>query len=210
MEVKAKYHIKSILVMIIMMFIINNSISANDPQKDTSRDSLSSSVGIWHPDLFYSPNFNVMFMLPYEPDRSGCYNMFFISKESGETLLFDTIINNQCYAPQFSYGSHYEVVLLYNNGKYVKENDVVIENGTFVNMRNNTIQPSDSISKNLKTIRSFDYAIIIKTSESDDGEQIFRFFGTTYEKGGEVEAVVFGRAQQESRESYLQRQKQKQ
>ena len=197
------------------MFIINNSISANSPQKDASKDSLSSSVSKWHPDMFYSAslNLNVMFMLPIEPDQSGCYNMFFISKESGEILLFDSIRDNQYYVTQFSYGSHYEVVLLYNNGKYVKENDVVIENGVVVNMRNNTIQPSDSISKKLKTMRSFDYVIIDRVSYSDDIEQLFRFSGrpdeydSLHEKG-EVKAVEFGRAKRESYDSYMQRQKQ--
>ena len=153
-----------------MMFVINNSISANNSPKDASEDSLSSSVGKWHPDMFYfvSPNLNVTFLLPYESDQSGVYNMFFIDKESGETLLFDTIKDNQRYLTQFSYGGHYDVVLLYNNGKYIKEKDVVIENGAFVDMRNNTIQPSDSISKNWKTMRSFDYAITDRTSDSDD------------------------------------------
>ena len=161
---------KSLLIMMFMMFIIHNSIPANSFQKEASEDTLNSSDGKWHPNMFYfvSPYLNVTFRLPYEPDQSGVYNLFLISKESGEILLLDTIKDNRRYITQFSYGSHYEVVLLYNNGKYVKDKDVIIENGASSDMRNLSIQPSDSLSKHLKTMRSFDDAITDRTSDSDD------------------------------------------
>ena len=120
--------------------------------------------------MFYVvlPNLSLRFILPYELDQSGFYNLFFISKESGDILLLDTIKNNQRYFTPLSSGRCYDIVLLYNNGKYVKHNDVIFENGTEVDMSNQHIQLSDSISKYWKIMRSFDYAITSRTSDSDD------------------------------------------
>ena len=153
-----------------MAFIINNPALANGSKKGAPEDASSSHDVKWHPDMFYfvSPDLYLRFMLPYEPDQSGVYNLFCISKESGETLLLDTIKDNRRYITQFSYGSHYEVVLLYNNGKYVKHNYVIFENGTVVDMRNDRIQPSDSVSEYLKTMRPFGDESEDRASDSDD------------------------------------------
>ena len=158
------------LAMIFMMFIMNNSISANNPQKDASKDRLSSSVNKWHPKMFYVilPDLSLKFTFPYEPDQSGFYNLFFISKESGETLLLDTIEDNIRYFTPFSSGNCYDAVLLYNNGKYVKHNDIIFENGAEVNMSNQQIQLSDSISERWGTMRAFDDIINDRTSDRDD------------------------------------------
>ena len=167
-----KNHLKSMLSMIIMMFIINNnSISANNPQKEASKDdSLSSSVGKWHPKMFYLiyPDQSLKFILPHEPDQSGFYNLFFMSKESGETFLLDTIKDNKRYFTPFSSGNCYDAVLLYNNGKYVRCNDIIFENGAEVDMSNQHIQPYDSVSGQWKTMRYFDDTVIDRTSGRDD------------------------------------------
>ena len=153
------------------MFIINNSISAQSPQKDASKDSLSSSVSIWHPKMLYLiyPDQSLKFILPYEPDQSGFYNLFFISKESGETLLLDSIQNNQRYFTQLSLGSCYDVILLYNNGKYIKQNDIILEERMAVDISNQHIQPSDSLSGHwINTLRAFDYAINDRELDKED------------------------------------------
>ena len=148
----------------------------------------------WHPKMFYLvyPDLSLRFILPYEPDQSGVYNLFFISKESGETILLDTIKDNRRYLTPFSSGEsresrllammndhlpyltpfssgkYYDAVLLYNNGKYVKYDDFVFENGAEVDMRNQTIQPSDSVSEHWKMMRAFDDAISDRASDRND------------------------------------------
>lgn len=150
-------HVVSILL--IMMFIVNNSILANGHPKGSLEDTSNVFVSKWHPKMFYVvlPDLSLSFMLPDEPDRTGVHNLFFISKESCDPLLLDTIKYNERYFTPFSPGSCYDAVLLYNNGKYVKCNDIVFENGAEVNMRNQKIQPSDNVSEYWKkTIRTFD------------------------------------------------------
>ncbi len=96
-------------------------MSANDRLQSTPADSSGISAGKWHLEMFYIefPGLSMSFMLPYEPDHSGVRNLFFISKESDETLLLDTIKDNKRYFTPFSSESCYDVVLLYNNSIYV-------------------------------------------------------------------------------------------
>jgi hypothetical protein len=171
-------------ILLAMMFIINNSISANNPAKGVLEDTLSSSAGKWHPKMFcielpdlsldFPPfrrpvdDLSLRFIFPYEPDQSGFYNLFFISKESGETLLSDTVKENKRYFTPFLPRSCYDVVLLYNNGKYVRCNDIVFEHGIEVDMSNQHIHPSDSLSEYWKTMRAFDDAIQDRTPDGDD------------------------------------------
>jgi hypothetical protein len=153
------------------MFII--SIPANAHSQDTPEDIAGVSGSKWHPKMFYVvlPDLSLSFILPYEPDQSGVHNLFFISKESGEageTLLLDTIKNNHRYYTRFSSGIYYDAVLLYNNGKYVRKNCILFENGVEVDMRDERIQPSDSLSEQWKTMRTFDYAIHDRGAERND------------------------------------------
>jgi len=152
------------------MFIVSNSVCANFSKESAPEDTLNSSAGMWHPKMFYViyPDFSLRFILPHEPEQSGVYNLFFISKESGETLLLDTIKDNKRCVTQFSLKSIYDVILLYNNGKYVRHNDVLFEDSAEVDMRNLNIQPLDSVSKLWKTMRSFDCAITDRESDRDD------------------------------------------
>jgi len=177
-------------ILLATVFIVNGSILANRPPKSAPEGALSSSADKWQPKMFYViyPNFSLKFILPYEPDQSGFYNLFFISKESGETILLDTIKDDRRYLTPFSLEESgesrlldqqpcltpfspekcYDVVLLYNNGKYVRYDDIIFENGVVVDMRNRSIQPSDSVSEHLKTMRSFDYAIGDRALYRDD------------------------------------------
>ena len=170
MAVKKKSFLRVLPVLLAMMFLINNSASANDPPKDAPEDTLCSSVGKWHPKMLYVvlPDLSLSFILPYEPDQSGFYNLFFISKETGETLLLDTIEENRRHFKPLSSGNAYDVVALYNNGKYVRYNDFIFENSAEVDLSNQRIQPPDSLSEHWKTMRAFDDTLNGRTSDRDD------------------------------------------
>ena len=167
MEGKKKLYFKLILV---MMFIVTNSMIAKGTQIGVSEDTLSSYVGKWHPKMFYVvlPDLSLSFILPYEPDQSGFYNLFFISKESGEILLLDTIKDNRRYFNPLSSGNAYDVVLLYNNGKYVRHIDFIFENSAEVDMSSQIIKPSDSDSELWKTMRPFDEILNAIDSDKED------------------------------------------
>ena len=54
-----------------------NIVTTSGIQKEILKGS--SNIDKWHPLTFYyvSPDFNLTFKLPYEPDQSGLYNLFF-------------------------------------------------------------------------------------------------------------------------------------
>ncbi len=138
---------------------------------ENSKKTSLADIDKWHPKMFYVvlPKLSLSFRLPYEPDQSGVHNFFFISKESGKTILLDTIKDNQRYFTPFSPGDCYDAILLYNNGKYVKCNDIIFENGLEVDMRNQRIESSDPVSEQWKkTLRAFDDAINDRVSDSYD------------------------------------------
>ena len=167
MEGKKKFYFKSMLV---MMFMVTNMMMAEGIQIGVSEDTLSSYVGKWHPKMFYVvlQDLSLSFILPYEPDQSGFYNLFFISKESGETLLLDTIKDNRRYFNPLSSGSAYDVVLLYNNGKYIRHNDFIFENSAEIDLSSEIIKPSDSDSELWKTMRPFDETLNAIDSNKED------------------------------------------
>ncbi len=145
--------IRMLYILLAMMFtnVLTNS-------QNTLEDTSSISANKWHPKVFYvfSDSLNLTFRLPYEPDQSGFYNLFFISKEFDEPLLLYTIEDEQRYLTPFSSGSSYDAVLLYNNGKYVRYNNIIFKNGAEVDMSNQNIHPCDSFSKRWKNLRTFD------------------------------------------------------
>ncbi|MPM87932.1 hypothetical protein SDC9_135033 [bioreactor metagenome] len=152
-----------VICILLLIFILDNPMSAKDHLQSIPANASDMSAGKWHPKMFYIelPGLSMSFMLPDEPGRSGVHNLLFISKESGETLLLDTIKENKRYFTPFSPGSCYDVTLLYNNSTYVRCNEIILENGIEVDMRNQPIQPSDATSEHWeKTLRAFDYAII--------------------------------------------------
>ncbi len=169
MEKKAFLKLLHIVcLLLIMQLIFDNPMSAKDHLQNTPADI---STGKWHPEMFYIelPGLSMSFILPGEPERSGVYNLFFISRESGEVLLLDTVKENKRYFTPFSPGNCHDVVLLYNNSTYVRYNDIILENGIEIDMRNQPIQPSDAVSEHWKkTLRAFDYAVIDRTSDGNE------------------------------------------
>jgi hypothetical protein len=111
------------------------------------------------------------FDLPYEDDRSGVANLLFIDKNTGGVRLFDTVVNkrymrNRIYIDDVVRQYHrlsgtYDVILLYNNGKYIRQKDVFWgkDISTEVNMKHLKVQPCDSLSLHWLTLRAFTSAI---------------------------------------------------
>ncbi|MDR2037749.1 MAG: hypothetical protein LBQ60_07490 [Bacteroidales bacterium] len=115
----------------------------------------------WHPEEIHIMclNMKIKFKLPYEKDQSGVANLLFQSKKSGEIHLLDTIRNNKRYYTWLS--GKYDAILLYNNGKYIKKDNVIFEKNTSteVDLCKNNVQPSDSTSLKWLTLRTFNAAI---------------------------------------------------
>lgn len=169
-----------------VMLCICFSMRANiiDNEKNTNASE-------WHPQMFYVllPDLSLSFRLPYEPDQSGVHNLFFISKETGEMLFSDPVKDSRRDFASFlsSSGSIYDAILLYNSGKYVRYNDIVFENGAEVDMRNQRIQPADSVSEQWKTMKAFDYAISDRTPGNDQiSESDFIIKGYVFSENGDV------------------------
>ena len=122
----------------------------------------------WHPDAIYisHPDMKIAFKLPSEEnqDSSGVANLFYQNRETGAIELLDKILDNGDVRNNLSriyntaiLSGEYDAILLYNNGKYLRYNHVVIEKNTLteVNMQYLDIHPSSTESKNWLTLRSF-------------------------------------------------------
>lgn len=88
---------------------------------------------LWHPEQFHIavPDMKVDFIFPYEKEQSGVANLLFRDRKSGEIRLLDyyykTPYGGRRYAP-FDPGD-YDVILLYNNGKYIIRENLIFEPG---------------------------------------------------------------------------------
>jgi hypothetical protein len=147
----------NIIRLFLMLFVclfVPLSGSANQEQVSICCDR---DTDKWHPAAFYVvyPDMRLEFKLPCEEDQSGVANLLFRNKETGDIHLLDTIKNDERYYNPLS--GKYDVILLYNNGKYVVYKDVVFEKGVTaeVDMEHLDIQPSDTNSRYWLTLRSF-------------------------------------------------------
>jgi len=116
----------------------------------------------WRPKSIYviQNDRTLKFKLPYKKDQSGVANLLFKNKDSGEIFLIDSVINNlRHYSWIFS--KCYDVILLYNDGKYLKYEGVsfVKKSNMEVNMENLIVHPSDSESQNWLTLRTYNSII---------------------------------------------------
>ena len=121
----------------------------------------------WHPEAFYIvyPDMKIFLKFPYEKERSGVANLFFINNDTKCIRLLDTVKNNRRYYNRLS--GLYDVVLLYNNGNYIKYNDVLFEKNAniILDMEKYSLQPCDSESQNWLTLRTFNTTIGNKKRE---------------------------------------------
>ena len=139
-------------------------IYPNDNCEKTHLFDIKTDSDLWHPKAFYIsyPDMTLTIYLPYEKDRSGVHNLLFKCKESGDIHLLDTVKINEKKDKTDErffnrlYGN-FDVILLYNNGKYIQYSEVVFKKNshTNVNMKNLKIQPCDSASQQWLNMRSF-------------------------------------------------------
>ena len=83
------------------------------------------------------------FKLPHEKDQSGMANILFKNKNSGEIFTLDYLIHQsspdnpsyyiRAYRAVF-FSGRYDVIFLYNNGKYIKYPDVLFENNMSIDV----------------------------------------------------------------------------
>jgi hypothetical protein len=145
--------------MIFVSFTTKEIIIGQNPDKILVSDADSLN---WHPETFYIvyPDMKMTFNLSYESDRSGVANLLFIDKDTGGIHFLDTIVNS--IERRFNQLSgKYDVVLLYNNGKYIRHKDVLFEKNinAEVDMNYLNVQPCDSVSLHWLTLRAFTDAI---------------------------------------------------
>ena len=144
----------------ILIFIIPAAVSGLNFEDNLMVESDSNK---WHPKEFIIiyPDMQLTIKLPYEEAQSGVYNLFFQSQESGIIHPLDTLKkmganDTRCYT-LFSPGI-YNIILVYNNGNYLKYSDVIFEKDAVfeVDMENVDIQKSsDNEFQYWLTFRTF-------------------------------------------------------
>jgi hypothetical protein len=113
---------------------------------------------VWNPDKIHVsvPGMELEFIMPLENDPSGVANILFRNHQSDEVRLLDTIIDGRRHYRPLEPG-FYDVILLYNNGKYfIQSNLLALRNGMNRAVGMDTeIQPADDDSRRWLTMRKF-------------------------------------------------------
>lgn len=104
---------------------------------------------IWHPSHIYisHPDKKLYFHLPAEKDSTGVANLLFRDCANGRLLYPDTLMWKGRTYSQLPAGT-YDVILLYNNGKYLQKERLPVNSYTYldVNMEHLPVHASDSLS----------------------------------------------------------------
>ncbi len=104
---------------------------------------------VWHPGNIYLslPDKKLRFHLPEEKDSTGVANLLFKDCETGELLCPDTLVYKKRMYSELPVGV-YDVILLYNNGKYLKQERLSVRPYTYldVNMKSLPVHECDSLS----------------------------------------------------------------
>ena len=211
---------------VILLFSFHNRQTVTAQSKNTeqqtveyinSRYQIATDTNfVWNPEAIYVilPNMKLEFKLPHEKDQSGVANLLFQDMTSGEIHLLDTIKNsverdivgnNINTVSNFRYFTQripgkYNAILLYNNGKYIRYNDVVFEKGAdrVVDMENLSVsvQPADSESQHWLNLRRFITAIgTRKLPENDASNSERKIQGYIFWEDGDAlqGAGVYGK-----------------
>ncbi len=155
----------------LMLAIILCSLTVTAQEKNES---------IWHPKAIYIvwPDMKLDILLPNEQDQSGVANLLFINSVSGKIYLLDSLKNNPFYKSdtfgtksiahikdaryytRFERGN-YDAILLYNNGKYIRYNDIHFDKDVHkvIDMREEPVQLIDVESQNWLALRKFNTII---------------------------------------------------
>lgn len=103
----------------------------------------------WHPRNIYlvQSTKTMNFKLPVEDERSGVSNLLFRDTETDKILFPDRLVNNKRGYHQLPQ-STYDVILLYNNGTYLKYNEILLKDNTYteLNMAVLPLNEKDSLS----------------------------------------------------------------
>lgn len=104
---------------------------------------------IWHPSHIYLslPDKKLHFHLPEEKDSTGVANLLFRDCVTGEVICPDTLVYKKRMYSELPAGM-YDVILLYNNGKYLKQDSLPVRSYTYVdvNMKPLALHKADSMS----------------------------------------------------------------
>lgn len=104
----------------------------------------------WHPTRIYFslPDKKLNFQLPEEKDSTGVANLFFKDCTTGELIYPDTLVRMSRIYSRLPVGT-YDVILLYNNGKYLKQDALPIKSYSYldVNMESLPLHEADSVSQ---------------------------------------------------------------
>ncbi|MDR0823462.1 MAG: carboxypeptidase-like regulatory domain-containing protein [Prevotella sp.] len=139
----------------------------------------------WHPENIHISDYrlNMNFRLPKEKDMSGVSNLLFEDTKTGNIIYPDRFEYDQRQYSEIPVGQ-YNIILLYNNGKYLKQEDIAFIEKTYldVNMSKLAIHEADSVSLkwlSLKSVRIKYYTpytvserTILKTSARTFGNTI--------------------------------------
>lgn len=103
----------------------------------------------WHPTRIYFslPDKKLNFRLPEEKDSTGVASLFFKDCTTGELIYPDTLVRMNRIYSRLPAGT-YDAILLYNNGKYLKQEALPIKSYSYldVNMESLPLNEADSLS----------------------------------------------------------------
>ena len=112
---------------------------------------------IWCPTQIYIslPDKKLKFHLPRDQNLTGVANLLFRNCETGALLLPDTLIKESKTYAHFPTGV-YDAILLYNDGKYLKWNNLAVNSNTYldVNMESMALNECDSLSTSWLSVSS--------------------------------------------------------
>ena len=163
----------------------------------------------WHPEEFriIYPDMKITFNLPLEKDKSGVRNLFFQSTETGNIIMLDEEIKGpepRSYT-KFDY-CKYNMILLYNNGKYIKYDNIEFKKNSSIDidLTKSVLCDPDSQSKELLTMRAFNTVIgdskrMMKIDKdektiasSDSGIEIRGYVFAEYLESSSPDCHIFG------------------
>lgn len=103
----------------------------------------------WHPSSIYLslPDKQLCFHLPAEKDSTGVANLLFRDANTGNIIYPDTVIRGKRMYSKLGAGM-YSAILLYNNGKYLRQDSLMIRPNTYldVNMESLPLHHRDMLS----------------------------------------------------------------
>ncbi len=119
--------------------------------KDGVYGHVFDTTSVWHPEQIHivRPDMYLEFRLPREQDQSGVANIFFRNRDALKAVRTqDYVRDNRRYASIIEPG-RYDVILLYNNGKYIVYPGLNFEKEkkTVVDMGLQPVLPADSESR---------------------------------------------------------------